>query len=155
MAQNPIVNDAATRERLTPAAVRAFLSLAGTWQLSVPEQVNLLGASVGRSTLQNWARGRHAVLSADQLLRISYLLGIHEGLQRIWRLHPHEAVAWIRRPNLESPFDGMSPIDFALSGGILALSAMRAWIDGATGGPPSRVPEEMAKRGPRALMVAE
>jgi hypothetical protein len=134
----PLVNDLATRRRLSEAAIRAFLSLARVWSLTVDEQLELLGASISRSTLRNWAADPGAVLSADQLMRVSFLLAIYEGLQRIWRRAPTEADAWLRRPNPESPFDGRTPLAFIREGGIPALALARGYIDAATGGPPSR-----------------
>ena len=35
------------------------------------------------------------VLSGDQLMRVSLLLGIYEGLERLWRRTPAEADAWV------------------------------------------------------------
>src|SRR5690349_19124091 len=133
------VNDAGTRERLSGPAVRGFLQLADVWGLSTDERIDLLGASLSRSTLHNWANAKNAVtLSADQLMRVSLLLGIYEGLQRIWRRAPAEADAWVRRPRREAPFGGESPLEFMRQRGIPALLQARAYVDGINGGPPSR-----------------
>jgi hypothetical protein len=133
------VNDAATRERLSAPAVRGFLKLAEVWKLRVEEQIDLLGGSVSRSTLHNWTRGPiSTTLNVDQLMRISFMLGIFEGLQRIWRRAPVEADAWIRRQRAEAPFRGLAPLQFMREGGIMGLAATRAYVDGITGGPPSR-----------------
>jgi hypothetical protein len=132
------VNDTTARRRLSPAAIRGFLQLARVWDLTVDEQLDLLGASIGRSTLRNWAADPRAVLSTDQLMRVSYLLGIYEGLQRIWRRAPHEADAWMRRPNPDAPFRGATPLAWMRAGGIPGLAMVRAYVEGATGGPPSR-----------------
>lgn len=142
-----VINDPATRERLSGPAIRGFLRLAEVWKLRAEEQIDLLGASVSRGTLHNWARGKGSVLSADQLMRVSYLLAIYEGLERIWRLAPREADAWIRRPRNEEPFDGMPPLAFMREHGILGLAAARAYVDGMTGGPPSRADHQVAARG--------
>lgn len=133
------VNDAETRERLSPAAIKAFVNLADVWKLRTEDEIDLLGASVSRSTLHNWAGEKYATtLNADQLMRISFLLGIYEGLQRIWRRAPVEADRWLRRPRPEAPFHGLSPLQFMREGGIMGLAATRAYVDGITGGPPSR-----------------
>ncbi len=134
-----VVNDGTTRARLSGPAVKGFLRLAHVWRLRTDEQIDLLGASVSRGTLRNWETGGTSpTLDADQLMRISYLLGIYEGLQRIWRRAPEQADAWIRRSRSEGPFGGRSPLDYMREGGILALDATRAYIDFVTGGPPSR-----------------
>jgi hypothetical protein len=132
------MNDVATRERLSGPAIRGFLKLAEVWKLTGQEQVDLLGASVSRGTLHNWAGGSVSTLNADQLMRVSFLLGIFEGLQRIWRRAPVEADAWIRRPRPHPPFRGLSPLQFMRDGGIMGLADARAYVDGTTGGPPSR-----------------
>lgn len=138
-----VVNDAAERHRLTGPAIKAFLGLAQQWHLTPTEQVELLGASVTRQTLRNWdadrATNRRAdSLSADQLMRISYLLAIYEGTQRIWRRAPADGVTWLRRPHAAAPFLGTAPLEFMRRSGIPALQLTRAYIDWATGGPPSR-----------------
>lgn len=133
------VNDPATRERLSGPAIRGFLTLAEVWGLKTEEEVDLLGASVSRSTLHNWAReGYSPTLNADQLMRISFLMGIYEGLQRIWRRAPAEADAWLRRSRSEAPFRGLAPLEFMRTGGMMGLAATRGYVDGITGGPPSR-----------------
>jgi hypothetical protein len=133
------VNDAETRNRLSGPAFRGYISLADRWALSTDERIDLLGASVSRNTLANWAEGNTRILlSGDQLMRISLLLGIFEGLERIWRRAPVEADAWVRRPRVENPFRGTAPLQFMRDGGIPALVSTRAYVDGMTGGPPSR-----------------
>lgn len=132
------VNDAETRERLTGPAVKAFFRLAGLWELTEAQQLSLLGESLSRSTLHNWEAHRPSTLSVDQLMRISLLLAIYEGLQRFFRRSPVEADRWIHRPIAESPLVGATPLDFALTGGIPALVALRQYIEGAAGGAPSR-----------------
>lgn len=131
--------NAETRRRLSAPAVRAFGGLAGRWKLSEREQLALLGDSVGRSTLYEWAKGTvRGTLNQDQLMRVSYLLGIYEGLERLWRRVPAEADAWVRRPIADYPFHGRQPLAFMIEGGLPAMAEARAYIDGATGGPPSR-----------------
>jgi hypothetical protein len=131
------VNDRATRERLSPAAIRGFLRLADLWGLSAEERQELLGASVGRTTLATWARGETSTLSADQLMRVSYLLAIYEGLQRIWRRAPELGDQWPRRRRQEAPFGGHTPVETLCRGGIPAFAAVRAYVDEMTGGPPA------------------
>ncbi len=131
--------DAETRERLSPPAIRAFVQLAALWKLSETEQLALLGESVGRSTLYEWRRGTvRAALNQDQIMRTSFLLGIYEGLQRIWRRTPQIADAWVRRPLASKPFQGREPLAYMIAGGIPAMADTRAYLDGANFGPPSR-----------------
>lgn len=139
MIASAMVNDAETRARLSESAFRGYARLMDFWDVSTDERIDLLGASVTRGTLANWAGGkRRFVLSGDQLMRISFLLGIYEGLERIWRHAPVQSKSWIRRPRPDGPFRGATPLDFMRAGGIPALVSARAYVDGITGGPPSR-----------------
>ncbi|HET8712466.1 MAG TPA: antitoxin Xre/MbcA/ParS toxin-binding domain-containing protein [Gemmatimonadales bacterium] len=131
------INDPALRKRFSGSAVRAFLDLARVWKLSVAEQLELLGSSMTRQTLTKWGARSKASLSADELMRISFLLAIYEGLQRIWRNAPEEADKWIRRPRKEAPFEGATPLDY-MRRGIPALERTRVYVDTIAGGPPSR-----------------
>lgn len=117
--------------------MRAFLGLARVWKLSIPEQLELLGSSMTRQTLTKWGARSKTSLSADELMRISFLLAIYEGLQRIWRNAPEEADKWIRRPRKEAPFEGATPLDY-MRRGIPALERTRVYVDSIAGGPPSR-----------------
>ena len=131
--------DAETRQRLSSAAIRAFVQLAALWKLTDAEQLALLGESVGRTTLYEWRKGTvRAALNQDQIMRASYLLGIYEGLQRIWRQTPDIADAWVRRRIEDGPFRGHEPLRYMISGGIPAIAETRAYIDAANFGPPSR-----------------
>jgi hypothetical protein len=134
-----VINDAETRDRLTKPAVRAFFRIAELWRLQETEQLALLGNSVSRSTLNTWRTGGpKTALSVDQIMRASLLVGIYEGLQRLFRRAPAEGDRWIARARPEVPFNGDSPIAYMVRGGIPALIAVRQYVDAATGGPPSR-----------------
>ena len=133
------INNHETRERLTAPAVRAFVRLAKTWELTEAQQLTLLGASLSRVTLNGWkSEGAKTALSIDQMMRISFLFGIYEGLQRFFRRAPAEADRWVRRPRQEAPFNGATPLQVMLDQGIPGLEAVRRYVDAAAGGPPSR-----------------
>ena len=133
------VTDLDFRERISAKAFRGFVKLAELWRLPTDEQIDLLGASLSQGTLTDWVSGAtRFVLTEDQLMRVSLLLGIYEGLERIWRHASAEADAWIRRPRGDGPFGGTTPLDFMRMGGIPAFVATRAYVDGISGGPPSR-----------------
>lgn len=130
--------DLDSRERLSGQAFGGFVKLAELWRLRTDEQIDLLGASLSRETLANWVSGAaRIVLSGDQLERVSLLLGIYEALERTWRRAPVDAEAWIRRPRSDGPFGGTTPVDFMRAGGLPALVATRAYVDGIAGGAPS------------------
>jgi len=123
-----------TVERMTQAGLRAFFRIAGLWDLSVEEQMLLLG-SPARSTYFKWKKDGAESLPHDVLERISYVLGIYKALQV---LLPDEqaADAWVRRPNDAQPFGGRSALERMLSGHVADLYEVRRYLDAERGGWP-------------------
>lgn len=129
---------AATLDRHSGAAVRGFVGVARAWQLQDEEQLALLGRNnVSRTVLYAWRRGEapKKPLSVDVFYRISFLLGIYEGLQRLFRRAPTVGDAWLHRANADAPFGGVTPLAFMLQGEMFALAATRGYVDAWTGGP--------------------
>ena len=127
----PDLADRGRRVALTPAAVRGLARLAERWRLTVRQIGDLLGG-VPASTWHSWKAHPPAELSMDQLTRISLLLGIYTSLHV---LHPGPlADEWVSRPNVNPLFDGRTPLEAMAAGGIPALVAVRALLDGRRGG---------------------
>jgi hypothetical protein len=122
---------APTPARMASAGLRTFFRIAALWDLTVEEQVTLLG-SPSRSTYFKWKKEGTASLPRDVLERISYVLGIYKALQL---LLPDEASAdsWIRRPNDAQPFGGGSALDRMLTGGVADLYEVRRYLDAERG----------------------
>ena len=102
---------ARSRSQPRPAArhsagrgLRAFANIAEAWDLSIAEQLKLLGIA-SRSTFFKWRRERDPRLPRDTLERLSYLLGIYKSLQ-ILLPDPHAADEWVRKPNNAPLFGG-------------------------------------------------
>ena len=121
-----------SRKVLSPPALRAFFRIADLWQLSIAEQMTLLGVSA-RSTFFKWKRNADVELPKDTLERISYLLGIYKALQ-ILLPDPHAADAWVRRPNQAPLFGGRSALERMLSGHVADLFVVRRYLDAQRGG---------------------
>ncbi|MDH3742347.1 MAG: MbcA/ParS/Xre antitoxin family protein [Hyphomicrobiales bacterium] len=121
-----------TREQMSPGAVRLFLALADRWQLGVKDRLILLG-DISRQTYYNWANGKVACLSRDQLERISLLLGIHKGLRLLFA-DEASAERWFKGANSDLPFAGRSPLERLLQGGMEDLYVVRRYIDSWRGG---------------------
>ena len=68
------------RKSLSGPALKAFFKIADLWELSVAEQMTLLG-NPSRSAFFNWRKNHSGHLPKDTLERISYLLGIYKALQ--------------------------------------------------------------------------
>lgn len=119
-------------DRLAQAGLRTFFRIAELWDLSVDEQVTLLGRPA-RSTYFKWKKEGTEALPRDVLERLSYLLGIYKDLQL---LLPDEAAAdgWVRRANDALPFGGRSALDRMLSGNVSDLYEVRRYLDGERGG---------------------
>lgn len=113
------------------AGLRAFVSIAEAWGLSVAEQLKLLGIE-SRSTFFKWRRERDPRLPRDTLERLSYLLGIYKSLQ-ILLPDPKVADEWVRRPNSASLFGGGSALERMLSGQVADLYVVREYLDAQRG----------------------
>lgn len=118
------------RERLSPSALKAFFNLVGRWK--VPDEIarELLG-SVSNGTFYNLKR-KPKTLGPDQLLRVSYLIGIFKALNILYS--EPLADAWMQRPNSNSVFQGETPLAYARAGGIPALQTLRRLLDARRGG---------------------
>ena len=123
---------AVDRRGLSGPALRTFLRIAGLWELSVDEQMALLGVTA-RSTFFKWKKDPNALLPKDTLERISYILGIYKALQI---LLPDEKAAdeWVKRPSTAHSFGGRSPLDRMLSGQVADLFVVRQYLDAQRGG---------------------
>jgi hypothetical protein len=118
---------------MSAAGLRAFFRIARDWDLTVDEQIILLG-SPGRSTLFKWRQSpQSARLGRDTLERLSLLLGIYKALQ-ILLPQPASADTWIKRPNSAPPFGGRRALDRMLAGNISDLVAVRQYLDAMRGG---------------------
>jgi len=119
-----------TRERLSPAALRGFFAIMGRWQVRDDLGRQVLGG-VSNGTFYEMKRDAARVCSADELTRISYLIGIFKALNV---LHGEElADAWMHRPNSNRLFAGMAPIEYVARGGIPALDQLRRLLDARRG----------------------
>ena len=120
------------RKGLSGPALRTFFRIADLWNLSVEEQMTLLGLTA-RSTFFKWKKDPNAVLPKDTLERISYILGVYKALQL---LLPDEQAAdeWVRRPNAAPLFAGRSALDRMLSGQVADLFVVRQYLDAQRGG---------------------
>ena len=129
----PAASDRPVSEpQIAQAGLRTFFRIAALWELSVDDQLTLLG-SPARSTYFKWKREGAESLPRDVLERISYVLGIYKDLQL---LLPDEEAAdtWVRRPNDAAPFGGRTALDRMLSGNVSDLYEVRRYLDAERGG---------------------
>jgi uncharacterized protein (DUF2384 family) len=124
------------RRRLSAPALRTFLAIADLWSLTEEQRLLVLGYP-SRSTFHSWAKAAREhgefTLSADVLMRISAVLGIHQALSILFK-DEREAVAWLRRPHAATVFAGSPPINWIVSGLQDGLMTVRRFLDGTRGG---------------------
>ena len=119
--------------RMSAAGLRAFARIAELWQLTVDEQLCLLGQPP-RSTYFAWRRNPdQARLPRDTLERLSNLLGIYKSLQ-ILLPDAAAADAWVRQPNAAPLFAGRSALQQMLAGNLSDLHGVRRYLDSVRGG---------------------
>jgi len=112
------------------AGLTAFFSIAEEWSLDNGHQMLLLG-SPGRTTFYAWKKNRSGSLSHDTLDRLSYILGIYEAAHTLFSADT--ALQWIKNPNQDPLFKGMSPLEYMLQGNLVALADVRRYLDWAAG----------------------
>jgi hypothetical protein len=121
----------AERERLSPAALKAFFNIVARWQLREVDARELLGG-VSHGPYYTWKRNPDRALDRDTLLRISYLVGIFKALHI---LHSEQlADAWVRLPNTNRVFGGVTPLAYMIRGGAPAMQTVRRLLDARRGG---------------------
>jgi hypothetical protein len=120
----------AVREKLSPAAINAFLKLAKRWGVKDEEARQLLGG-VSAGTFYGLKRGTPKTLDQDQLTRVSLLLGIFKALAIIFP--PGLATVWPSRANDNVIFHGSTPLSYIVAGGIPAMMLVRQLLDARRG----------------------
>lgn len=121
----------ADRARLSQVGITAFRSVVAVWGLSNVEAAALMAVSIS-----TWERMRKAdwqgVLNQDQLTRVSAIVGILKGLRLLFA--DKLADEWPKLRNKGSLFDGRSPIDAMIEGGIPRMLEVRRHVDALRGG---------------------
>lgn len=127
----PDLTDAAERERLSGAALRAFFSIMAKWGVRDVDARVLLGG-VTNGPYYQLKREPNRVLDVDRLTRISLLVGIFKALHI---LHS-DALAdrWVQMPNTNRLFGGATPLNRMLRGGLPAMLTVRRLLDARRAG---------------------
>ena len=126
----------ANRRRLSPPALRTFLTIVDLWGLTEEQRLSMLGYP-SRSTYHSWCKQAREhgsfTLDVDVLTRISAVFGIHQALEILF---PTEllGVDWLRTPHNAVVFGGRPPLDLVTSGSQDGLLTVRRFLDGARGG---------------------
>lgn len=102
---------------------KSLFNLVERFDLKESEARILMG-DMPRSTYTS----HRSKLSRDQKERVSYLLGIYKDL-RILFDDAEQARTWINRQNTLPPFNGLTPKEYMLEGGIVRLADVRKFLD--------------------------
>lgn len=105
------------------AGVRAVLNIVGAWQLSEQQTLDLLG--INRATLRAWRRGEIGSLTGDNLVRLSYVLGIRRALRE---LLAESADAWVLKANTDPLFNSRPAIEL-MTKGVDGLRTVRRYLE--------------------------
>ena len=131
-ARTPTVTEAVQ----AAAGLRTFERIADQWRLSAVDAMALLGVDA-RSTyydlLKRAREGREVKgLSADQLDRLSYLLGIYEAIRVLFPHSEETRKEWITRANTGDLFGGRTPLDI-MRANMIGLYQTFAYLTAARG----------------------
>ncbi len=120
-----------SREAMAEAGLLAFFAIAEEWQLNTREQRALLG-NPGRSRFFDLKSGRRTHLSDDEMDRLAYLTGIYATLQILYS--PENIHLWLTNPSeATSIWRGQSPLQYMLSGKMMALLDVYRYLNGLRG----------------------
>ena len=122
----PDFTDPAIQKRLSPAAIKAFFSIAEEWRLKDAEAMALLGG-MSSSTYYELKKTKIRVLSQDELTRASLLIGIFKALNILFS--PKLANQWVSRPNSNPMFGNRPPIQLMIRSGVPGMLGVRRLLD--------------------------
>jgi hypothetical protein len=127
----PDLADRAERERLSPAALKAFFNIMTRWQIRDEDARALLGG-VTNGPFYEMKKNPDRTIDVDRLTRISYLIGIFKALNI---LHSR-AIAddWVRLANSNPIFAGATPLQYMIRGGLPAMQTVRRLLDARRAG---------------------
>jgi antitoxin Xre/MbcA/ParS-like protein len=121
----------AERERLSPSAIKAFLSIMEKWAVRDEDARELLGG-VSNGQYYEMKKKPERTLGTDMLTRISYLVGIFKALNILYS--EELADAWVQRHNTNRIFGGDTPLGYMTKGGLAAMHTVRRLLDARRGG---------------------
>src|SRR3546814_261317 len=125
------LSDRGERNRLSPAAIRAFLNIVERWRVR-DEDARLLLGGMSSSSFYDLKKRPDRVLDEDRLRRISCLVGIFKALNILYG----EALAdrWMQLPSTNRIFGGIAPLVYLTRGGPPAFETVRRLLDARRGG---------------------
>lgn len=111
--------------------LRAFFQLAELWNLSVKEQMDLLGLEA-ESTYYKWKKEPVNKLSRDTLERLSHVFSVYKDLQILFP-NTQDADTWVKKPNTAPLFGGTAALE-KMRRSVGDLYEVRRYLDAVRGG---------------------
>lgn len=112
-------------------AVKAMVRVFKAWRLGIPDAARLAGVSE-----RTWSRMKGeawpGALSHDQRLRASAIVGVYKGLHLYFG--DDLADKWVKMRNRGPLFEGSTPVEHMLDGGLPAIIHVREYVDAIRGG---------------------
>lgn len=127
----PNLSDKVVQERLSRSAAPAFFKLSQAWRLRDESARQLLGG-VSNGVFYQLKSGQKKVLDQDKLTRISLLVGIFKALNILYSRKL--ADSWVSLANSNPMFEGETPLNYMIKGGVPALVRVRQLLDARRGG---------------------
>jgi hypothetical protein len=124
--------DPATRKRLSPAGIKAFLRIMDRWRIKDQDARDLFGGVSSGSFYGLKKEPRRRVLDQDTLTRISLLIGMFKALNILYSRRL--ADAWMTLPNSNPMFRGSTPLAYILRLGQPGMVEVRQMLDARRGG---------------------
>jgi hypothetical protein len=112
---------------IVKAVVRAFEQ----WKLTNADSAGMF--DVSSATLSRMKAGKHGgELDVDSRTRASLIVGIFKALRLLF--NGPLTFGWPTMPNRGVPFNGRTPVQYMVEGGIPAMMQVRRHLDGLRGG---------------------
>jgi uncharacterized protein (DUF2384 family) len=117
--------------RLSPSAIKAFFNIMDKWGVRDDDARELLGG-ISNGRFYDMKKNPERILNADELTRISCLVGVFKALNILYS--QKLADAWMQRPNTNRIFAGGTPLAYMMRGGLPAMQVVRRLLDARRGG---------------------
>ena len=120
-----------TETAKTEAVVKAVVRAVAAWRLTNQEAADLFDVSLAtwNRMKSNTFKGR---LDQDKVTRASVIIGLFKGLRELF--NGPLTYGWPKMANHGPGFNGRSPVQVMIDGGIPAMTAVRRHIDALRGG---------------------
>ena len=120
------------RKRLSPNSLILFFNIMEKWGIKDEDARELLGGVTNGPFYEMKKAPQGRLLDADRLYRISYLVGIFKALNI---LHSQKlADRWVQLRNTNQMFNGKTPLEYMIRGGLPAMQNVRRLLDARRGG---------------------